>query len=108
MSSFVPIYLKTYYESDTYLKMLKLFFLYTMRKMLLDKKIDEKLKFDNISGLKALDNPTIKNFVIESMNYVDMVVKGDEFLDEDLDKAFNETATQKSEYLDVDSINQLY
>jgi starch synthase len=44
-----------------------------MRKMLLDKKIDEKLKFDNISGLKALDNPTIKNFVIESMNYVDMV-----------------------------------
>ena len=42
------------------------------------------------------------------MNYVDAVVKGDEFLDEDSDKAFNETATQKSEYLDVDSINQLY
>jgi starch synthase len=42
------------------------------------------------------------------MNYVDTVVKGDEFLDEDLDKAFNETTTQKSEYLDVDSINQLY
>jgi starch synthase len=41
------------------------------------------------------------------MNYVDMVVKGDEFLDEDLDKAFNETYS-KSEYLDVDSINQLY
>ena len=66
------------------------------------------LKFDNISGLKALDNPSVKTFVIESMDYVDVVVKGDEFLDEDLDKAFNETATSKSEYLDVDSINQLY
>ena len=42
------------------------------------------------------------------MNYVDAVVKGDEFLDEDLDKAFNETAAEKSEYLDIDSINQLY
>jgi starch synthase len=37
-----------------------------------------------------------------------MVVKGDEFLDEDLDKAFNETATPTSDYLTVDSINQLY
>lgn len=109
MSSFVPIYLKTYYESDTYFKDAKIVLsLYNEKEAELDKKIDEKLKFDNISGLKALDNPTIKNFVIESMNYVDTVVKGDEFLDEDLDKAFNETATQKSEYLDVDSINQLY
>jgi len=109
MASFVPIYLKTYYESDTYFKDAKIVLsLYNEKEAVLDKKIDEKLKFDNISGLKALDNPSIKSFVIESMNYVNMVVKGDEFLDEDLDKAFNETSTPKSEYLDVDSINQLY
>lgn len=109
MASFVPIYLKTYYESDTYFKDAKIVLsLYNEKEAALDQKIDEKLKFDNISGLKALDNPTIKSFVIESMSYVDMVVKGDEFLDEDLDKAFNETSTSKSEYLDVDSINQLY
>jgi len=109
MASFVPIYLKTYYESDTYFKDAKIVLsLYNEKEAALDKKIDEKLKFDNISGLKALDNPSIKSFVIESMNYVNMVVKGDEFLDEDLDKAFNETSTPKSEYLDVDSINQLY
>ncbi|KFF11754.1 glycogen/starch synthase [Chryseobacterium soli] len=109
MASFVPIYLKTYYESDTYFKDAKIVLsLYNEKEAALDKKIDEKLKFDNISGLKALDNPSIKSFVIESMNYVNMVVKGDEFLDEDLDKAFNETSTPKSEYLDLDSINQLY
>ncbi len=109
MSSFVPIYLKTYYESDTYFKDAKIVLsLYNEKDAPLASNIDEKLKFDNISGLKALNNPSVKTFVIESMDYVDMVVKGDEFLDEDLDKAFNETSTAKSEYLDVDSINQLY
>ncbi|BEV06121.1 MULTISPECIES: glycogen/starch synthase [Chryseobacterium] len=109
MASFVPIYLKTYYETDTYFKDAKIVLsLYNEKDASLASNIDEKLKFDNISGLKALDNPSVKSFVIESMNYVDMVVKGDEFLDEDLDKAFNESSTPKSEYLDVDSINQIY
>lgn len=109
MSSFVPIYLKTYYKSDTYFKDAKIVLsLYNEKDASLASNINEKLKFDNISGLRALDNPSVKTFVIESMDYVDMVVKGDEFLDEDLDKAFNETSTPKSEYLDVDSINQLY
>ncbi|MBL7878623.1 glycogen/starch synthase [Chryseobacterium gambrini] len=109
MASFVPIYLKTYYETDTYFKDAKIVLsLYNEKDASLASNIDEKLKFDNISGLKALDNPSVKSFVIESMNYVDMVIKGDEFLDEDLDKAFNESSTPKSEYLDVDSINQIY
>ncbi|KQM34446.1 glycogen/starch synthase [Chryseobacterium sp. Leaf201] len=109
MASFVPIYLKTYYESDTYFKDAKIVLsLYNEKDAALDQNIAAKLKFDNISGLKALENPSVKTFVADSMNYVDMVVKGDEFLDEDLDKAFNETATPKSEYLDVNSINQLY
>ncbi|MDO3426603.1 MULTISPECIES: glycogen/starch synthase [Chryseobacterium] len=109
MASFVPIYLKTYYETDTYFKDAKIVLsLYNEKDASLASNIDEKLKFDNISGLKALDNPSVKSFVIESMNYVDLVVKGDEFLDEDLDKAFNESSTPKSEYLDVDSINQIY
>jgi len=109
MASFVPIYLKTYYESDTYFKDAKIVLsLYNEKDAHFDKNIGDKLKFDNISGLKALDNPSVQSFVIESMNYVDAVVKGDEFLDGELDKAFNETSTAKSEYLDVDSINQLY
>lgn len=109
MSSFVPIYLKTYYEADAYFKDAKIVLsLYNEKDAALSNNIDEKLKFDNISGLKALENPTIQNVVIESMNYVDSIVKGDEFLNEELDKAFNETSTSKSEYLDVDSINQLY
>lgn len=109
MSSFVPIYLKTYYETDTYFKDAKMVLsLYNEKDAVLSSNIGEKLKFDNISGLKALESPTTQSIVIESMNYVNSIVKGDEFLNEELDKAFNETGTSKSEYLDVDSINQLY
>lgn len=109
MSSFVPVYLKTFYESDTYFKDAKIVLsLYNEKDAPLAENVGEKLEFDNITGLKALDKPSFQSFVIESMNYVDMVVKGDEFLNEELDKAFNETETPKSEYLDIDSINKLY
>ncbi|SIS88087.1 starch synthase [Chryseobacterium piscicola] len=109
MASFVPVYLKTYYGSDTYFKDAKIILsVYNEKNAPLSSKIVEKLQFDNISGLKALENPSFESFVIESMMHVDEIVKGDEFLNENLDKAFNETQTSKSEYLDLDSINTLY
>ena len=42
------------------------------------------------------------------MDLVDVVVKGDEFLEEDLDQAFNQTKTTKSEYIDAELINKFY
>jgi starch synthase len=39
---------------------------------LFENNITEKLEFDNIKDLKALENPTFQNFVVESMNLVDM------------------------------------
>lgn len=109
MASFVPIYLKTYYQSDAYFKDAKIVLsLYNEKNAALDPKIADKLKFDNISDLKALENPSFESFVIESMKYVDAIVKGDEFLEGNLDKAFNESETPKSEYLDLDNINKLY
>ena len=109
MSSFVPIYLKTYYQSDTYFKDAKIVLsLYNEKDAPLASNVGEKLQFDNISGLDALNKPSFESFVIESMKYVDEVVKGDEFLNGELDNAFNETTTTKSEYLDIDSISKLY
>lgn len=109
MSSFVPLYIKTYYKTDTYFKDAKIVLsLYNEKNAELDKNIEKKLEFDNITGLSALKQPSFQNFVIESMNYVDHVTKGDEFLEANLDKAFNDTEIPKSDYLDIDSINQLY
>jgi len=109
MASFVPVYLKTYYGTDSYFKDTKIVLsVYNEKNAALNAAISDKLKFDNISEIKALENPSFESFVVESMKYVDAVVKGDEFLNESLDKAFNETQTSKSEYLDVESINTLY
>jgi starch synthase len=109
MASFIPIYLKNYYKTDSYFNDTKLVLsVYNEKDLSLGDNITEKLKFDNIENLKALEEPTIQSFVIESMNLVDTIVKGDEFLEEKLDKAFEESKTPKNEYVDGGSISEIY
>lgn len=109
MASFIPVYLKTFYKTDSYFKDSKIILsVYNEQDELLPETIGEIMKFDNITSLKAFKKPSFQNFVIESMDLVDMVLKGDEFLQEDLKKAFDKTKTAKSEYLDAESIDKLY
>lgn len=109
MSSLIPIYLKNYYKSDYYFKDTKIVMsLYNEENLLLEDDIKEKLKFDKISNFNAVESPDFQNVVIESMSYADVVVKGDEFLEGELNKAFENTTAQKSEYLDENSIKKLY
>ncbi len=109
MASFIPIYLKTFYKTDSYFKDSKLVLsVYNEEDTPLSPSIEEKMNFDNITSLKAFKKPSIQQFVIESMDLVDVIVKGDEFLQGELDEAFNNTNTQKSEYLDAQSIETLY
>ncbi len=109
MSSFIPIYLKNYYKNDSYFNDTKLVLsVYNEKDVALENNIAEKLKFDNINGIKALDHPSFQSFVMESMDMVDVLVKGDEFLEENLDKAFEKASTEKKEYLDGDSISEIY
>jgi starch synthase len=109
MASFIPVYLKNYYKNDSYFHDSKLVLsVYNEEDASFSDSLEEKLKFDNITDLNAFKNPTFKQFVIESMDMVDAVVKGDEFLEDDLDEAFKQTKTAKSQYLDAESINTLY
>ena len=68
----------------------------------------EILEFDNISDLQSLDNPSFLNFVNDSMDYVDVIVKGNEFLEEKLEEAFAKAEAEKSDYLNADSIAKIY
>lgn len=109
MASFIPLYLKTFYENDTYFKDTKLVLsVYNEQSAALNPSIEEKLKFDNISGLDALKEPTFGSFVKESMRFVDTVIKGDEFLEPDLDEAYAKSENSKPEYVDADSIGSVY
>ncbi|QDP86022.1 starch synthase [Chryseobacterium sp. SNU WT5] len=109
MASFIPVYLQTFYKNDSYFKDSKIVLsVYNEENLALSESVEEKMKFDNITGLKAFEKPSFQSFVIESMDLVDMVIKGDEFLEEELDQAFSKTSTTKSEYIDASTINNLY
>lgn len=109
MASFVAIYLKTFYKSDSYFQDTKLVLsLYNENDQELNTEIGEKLKFDGIENMQAITKPSFRSFVKESVGYVDLVLKGDEFLEEDLNEAFANTQTQKSDFTDGDSINEVY
>lgn len=109
MSSFVPIYLKTYYKNDFYFNDTKVVLsLYNEPNVDLNAAVGDKLKFDSIEGLSGIENKASNSFVIDSMEFVDVVLKGDEFLENDLDAAYEKTKTSKSDYLDIDSIEKVY
>lgn len=109
MASFIPVYLKTFYKNDSYFNDSKLVLsVYNEENLAISESVEEKMKFDNIVDLNAFKNPNFHNFVIESMDMVNLVIKGDEFLEEDLNKGFTETKTEKLEYVDAQTIDKIY
>lgn len=109
MSSFVPIYLKNFYKNDYYFNNTKIVLsVYNEKDGELSSEVQDILEFDNIKGLQANTNPTFRSFVKESMNLVDVLVKGDEFLEKDLDEAYQKSQSLKQEFVEADAINEIY
>ena len=108
MASFVAIYLKNYYKTDSYFYDTRLVLsVFDEEDFLLNKIIADKLKFDGITDLKALEKPTVQNFIAESMDLVDLVLRGEEELSETLDSALKNTKTPKVDF-NEDAIVDLY
>lgn len=108
MASFVAIYLKNYYKTDSYFHDTRLVLsVFDEEDFLLNEIIADKLKFDGITDLKALEKPTVQNFIAESMELVDLVLRGEEELSETLDSALKNTKTPKVDF-NEDAIVDLY
>ena len=108
MASFVAIYLKNYYKTDSYFQDTKLVLsVFNEEDFLLSEVIADKLKFDGITDLKALEKPTVHNFIAESMELVDLVLRGEEELSETLDSALKNTKTPKVDF-NEEAIIDLY
>ena len=108
MASFVAIYLKNYYKTDSYFHDTRLVLsVFDEEDFLLSEIIADKLKFDGITDLKALEKPTVQNFIAESMELVDLVLRGEEELSETLDSALKNTKTPKVDF-NEDAIVDLY
>jgi len=98
MSVFIPIYLKYYYKSDSYFQDTKFVLsIYNEGDVVLGDKVSQKLAFDNIVDVKTVEHPTIQNFVAESMELVDELIKGDKKLDKTLENAYKQSEKPKSE-----------
>lgn len=109
MSSMIPIYLKNFYKNDYYFKDTKLIMsVYNEQDGKISGKLKEILAFDNIKDLNALKKPTFLGFVSEAMSLVDVVVKGDEFLEKEIETAFDKAKAKKSEYVNAESIEDVY
>lgn len=109
MSSLIPIYLKTFYKNDYYFKNTKLVLsLYNEPDLPLNSTIAQVLEFDQISGLKVAENPSAQQFLIDSMAYSDLVLKGDEFLEKELDEAYTASSAEKGDFVEPEAIDQVY
>jgi starch synthase len=111
MSSFIPFYLKTFYKNDYYFKNTRLgLSVYNEENYDLGKALVEVFKFDGIDTKKinVTEDFASRKFVMDSMDLVDVVIKGDEFLKGEMDEAFKNTKTQKFEFLEPDSIGLIY
>ena len=108
MASFVAIYLKNYYKTDSYFHDTRLVLsVFDEEDFLLNEIIADKFKFDGITDLKALEKPTVQNFIAESMELVDLVLRGEEELSETLDSALKNTKTPKVDF-NEEAIVDLY
>lgn len=95
MASFIAIYLKNYYKTDSYFQDTKLALsLYNEEDFMLSSSVGEKLAFDGISDLKVLSNPSIHHFLAEGINLVDLVIKGEDKLGEIMENALKDTKTK--------------
>lgn len=110
MSSLIPIYLKNFYKNDYYFKNTKIVMsVYNEDKITLNSSTEEALKFDNIQGLKNLSNYSSEKMVMDSMDFVDVLVKGDEFLDKNLEEAYNNNSNaEKADFVETEMIKKVY
>ena len=109
MASFIPIYLKNFYKKDYYFSNTKLVMsVYNEPEVVFNEKIEEVLAFDKIKNLKALEYNKSQYFVGDAMELVDVVVKGDEVLEGDIEAIYEQSAGNKKDYIDPDSISEAY
>lgn len=109
MSSLIPIYLKTFYKNDYYFKNTKVVLsVYNEEIYPMGENFMEVLEFDKVKGVGKEKELSSQCFVIDSMKYADVVVKGDEFLDEALNKAYTESDSSKVDFVEAEAIEKVY
>lgn len=97
MAAMIPIYLKTFYANDTFFKDTKIInSLYNSNiEKSVENSLQEILKFDGINWIK--DNE-ILTIISESANYSDLLIKGEEDLEQELESIITKSGKTVLEF----------
>ncbi|MCB9202424.1 MAG: glycogen/starch synthase [Flavobacteriales bacterium] len=111
MAAFLPIYLKTYYSKDTMFSECKIVtsVYNSMNDYSLPNDVYDVLDFDKIekSSFTYFTAPKTNNLVVESLQYSDLVLKGEEFVGDDM-KKFLEENPSKMDYDSLEDLADIY
>lgn len=109
MSALVPIYLKSFYKNDYFFKNTKIVVsVYNEKPISINESYKDVLTFDNISGLNSLEKPNSLEILKDSMAFASVILKGDEFLDKNEERLYNESMADKMDFVEPDSIEKVY
>lgn len=108
MASFIPLYLKTYYKDDKYFDDTKIVVSVYNEKDAKFCNIAQVLKFDGVENQKMIKQPNFRTIVGESLKFADLVLKGDESLESDLESAYQDAKVCKKDFINPAKINEVY
>jgi len=108
MASFILIYLKTYYKNDEYFNDTKVVVSAFNEKNAEFRNIKEVLEFDGIDLNGVLENPSFRTIVGEGIRLADVVLKGEETLEDDLEEMYNKSKADKKDFVNSENIHEVY
>lgn len=108
MASFIVLYLKTFYKDDEYFNDTKIVVSAFNEKNAEFKNLKEILEFDAIQIPGAGDKLSFRSVVGEGLRLADIVLKGEETLEADLEAVYQASPAEKKDFVNPENIDQVY
>ena len=105
MASFVPFYIKNFYKNDAFFADTKFVSsLYNEPDATLYPEMKQKIDFDGITDVKNSTDATFRSLTLESLQFVDVVMKGEEFLDAELEDVIASREEASNQFVEFEEI----
>lgn len=109
MASLLASYIEHFYKNDSYFNDTRFVLsLYNESKIKFTEETKDKLAFDKVECFLHQEELSSRDFLAQATKYVDVVVKGDEFLEPEIDEIFSQVEANKYDFITPDEIEQLY
>lgn len=108
MASFILLYLKTYYKNDEYFNNTKIVVSAYNEPDASFKNISEILDFDGVKVNGIGQDPKFRTIVGEGLRLADIILKGEETLEDDLEAMYLASKAQKKDFVNSENISEVY